>query len=209
MTNVIKLRRGLDIRLKGVASQQMLAVGKAGEYALMPSDFVGVIPRVVVKEGDRVLAGDSLFVRKDCPEVGFASPVSGRVKAVVRGERRKVLCVKVDASGGHPGVAVDFFLHFEVEAVGFVVLENVVHFLVAVCGEADHVFVVIDEDCAVIVEDVGIVGLFHCVFVYFFDVFRIGDVEHGYFHAVCRSGFFVGVHSDSEEEVVTVKVQVF
>lgn len=117
--------------------------------------------------------------------------------------------VYVDASGGHPGVAVDFFLHFEVEAVGFVVLENVVHFLVAVCGEADHVFVVINEDCAVIVEDVGIVGLFHCVFVYFFDVFRIGDVEHGYFHAVCRSGFFVGVHSDSEEEVVTVKVQVF
>ena len=97
MANVIKLRRGLDIRLKGAASQQMLAVGKAGEYALMPSDFVGVTPRVVVKEGDRVLAGDSLFVSKDCPEVGFASPVSGRVKAVVRGERRKVLCVKVEA----------------------------------------------------------------------------------------------------------------
>ena len=68
-----------------------------GKYALVPDDFEGVTPKVVVREGDKVKAGDALFVNKQYPEVRFASPVSGTVREVVRGERRKVLCVKVDA----------------------------------------------------------------------------------------------------------------
>ena len=60
-------------------------------------DFVGVTPKVAVKEGDHVRAGDALFVNKRFPEVGFASPVSGTVTAVVRGDRRKVLRVTVKA----------------------------------------------------------------------------------------------------------------
>ena len=68
-----------------------------GQYALMPDDFVGVTPKVVVKEGDKVKAGDALFINKQYPEVKFASPVSGTVREVVRGERRKVLCIKVEA----------------------------------------------------------------------------------------------------------------
>ena len=68
-----------------------------GQYALMPDDFEGVTPKVVVKEGDKVKAGDALFVNKQYPEVKFASPVSGTVREVVRGERRKVLCIKVEA----------------------------------------------------------------------------------------------------------------
>ena len=68
-----------------------------GHYALVPDDFEGVVPKVVVREGDVVRAGDALFVNKLYPEVRFASPVSGKVTAVERGERRKVLCVKVEA----------------------------------------------------------------------------------------------------------------
>jgi len=72
-------------------------LGMQEEYALTPDAFVGMVPKVVVKEGDVVKAGDALFVNKACPEIKFASPVSGTVVAVVRGERRKVLCVKVRA----------------------------------------------------------------------------------------------------------------
>ena len=68
-----------------------------GQYGLVPDDFEGVTPKVVVKEGDKVKAGDALFVNKQYPEVKFASPVSGTVREVVRGERRKVMCVKVEA----------------------------------------------------------------------------------------------------------------
>ncbi len=100
MANVIKLRKGLDINLKGKATKDVkLAVAKAEEYALVPEAFVGVTPKVVVREGDHVDAGDALFVNKACPNVKFASPVSGTVSAIVRGDRRKVLCVKVKADG--------------------------------------------------------------------------------------------------------------
>lgn len=97
MVNVIKLRKGLDINLKGAAEKKKLKVGPVSHYALLPSGFVGVTPKVVVKPGDKVLAGEPLFVNKSCPDVGFASPVSGIVTAVVRGERRKVLAVEVEA----------------------------------------------------------------------------------------------------------------
>ena len=97
MAQVIKLRKGLDINLAGKASTQRVTVKPSGEYALVPSDFTGVMPKVVVREGDQVKAGDALFVNKKFPELAFASPVSGTVTAVVRGERRKLLCVKVKA----------------------------------------------------------------------------------------------------------------
>ncbi len=97
MANVIKLRKGLNINLQGKAENKRIQLKSNGNYALVPDDFEGVTPKVVVKEGDKVKAGDALFVNKQYPEVKFASPVSGTVREVVRGERRKVLCVRVEA----------------------------------------------------------------------------------------------------------------
>ena len=97
MANVFKLRKGLNINLKGKAEEKKMTVCSSLDYGLVPDFFPGVTPKLIVKEGDHVLAGDSLFVNKACPEVGFASPVSGVVEAIVRGERRKVLCVKLKA----------------------------------------------------------------------------------------------------------------
>ena len=86
MANVIKLRKGLDINLTGKASKDVaIPVVQAAEYALVPAAFEGVTPKVVVREGDHVNAGDALFVNKACPEVKFASPVSGQVTAIERG----------------------------------------------------------------------------------------------------------------------------
>lgn len=97
MANVIKLRKGLDINLTGRAQEQMLSVKSPTEYALVPDDFPGLTPKVTVREGDHVRAGDPLFVDKGCIEVSFASPASGTVTAIERGERRKVLRVKIAA----------------------------------------------------------------------------------------------------------------
>ena len=91
------LRKGLDIRLKGKAAEQKIQLKSNGKYALVPDDFEGITPKVVVHEGDHVKAGDALFVNKQYPQVRFASPVSGKVAAVERGDRRKVLCVRVEA----------------------------------------------------------------------------------------------------------------
>ena len=64
MANVIKLRKGLDINLTGRAQEQMLPMISPTEYAVVPDDFPGLTPKVTVREGDHVRAGDPLFVDK-------------------------------------------------------------------------------------------------------------------------------------------------
>lgn len=98
MANVIKLRKGLNINLKGKAAQEIISVKQPEIYALIPGDFHGVTPKVVVKEQEYVLAGGVLFVDKNCPEKKFVSPVSGVVTCIERGERRKILSISVAAA---------------------------------------------------------------------------------------------------------------
>lgn len=99
MTKVIKTRKGLDIRLKGSAEKARTSVALSGEIGLSPESFPGLSPKVTVREGCHVKAGDTLFVDKRHPSVAFASPVSGIVTEIVRGDRRKVLVVKVKPDG--------------------------------------------------------------------------------------------------------------
>ena len=93
MTRVIKIRKGLDIHLKGKSEKVKTGISLSDEVGLSPLSFPGLTPKVVVKDGDHVKAGEALFVNKRCQSVSFASPVSGIVTSVVRGERRKVLNV--------------------------------------------------------------------------------------------------------------------
>ena len=95
MVKTIKLRKGLDINLRGKPSAELFEVPQADAYALMPDDFVGVTPKAVVKEEESVKAGTALFIDKNHPEVKFVSPVSGVVLGVDRGERRKILTIRV------------------------------------------------------------------------------------------------------------------
>ena len=98
MANLVKLRKGLDINLKGKAAQVVASVKEPGFYALVPDDFTGITPKVVVKEQEYVMAGGPLFVDKNHPEVNFVFPVSGVVTSVERGARRKVLSITVEAA---------------------------------------------------------------------------------------------------------------
>lgn len=97
MANVIKIKKGLDINLKGKASEFMLNVGKSDTYAIVPDYFNGITPKVTAKVGDKVKAGSVLMTDKSHPEIKFVSPVSGEVLAVNRGEKRKVLSIVVKA----------------------------------------------------------------------------------------------------------------
>ncbi len=97
MSNIIKLKQGLDLPLEGAAEKKVLMEVKADTVALKPTDFKGLVPKLLVKEGDAVKAGSPLFADKMCPEILFTSPVSGTVQSVVRGEKRKLLAVTVKA----------------------------------------------------------------------------------------------------------------
>ena len=96
MNRIIKTRKGLNIPLAGAAELRNVGFVAGETYALLPDDFTGIVPKVVVKVGDKVKAGTPLFVDKASPTLRFASPVAGEVVAIERGNRRKVekICVK-------------------------------------------------------------------------------------------------------------------
>jgi len=97
MANVIKIKKGLDINLKGKASEVLLTGRTSATYAIVPDSYNGIYPKVVAKAGEKVKAGSVLMIDKNRPEIKFVSPVSGEVVAVNRGEKRKVLSIIVKA----------------------------------------------------------------------------------------------------------------
>jgi Na+-transporting NADH:ubiquinone oxidoreductase subunit A len=99
MSKVIKIKKGLDIKLIGAAEKIISNVQPASTYAVKPTDFPGIVPKLAARPGDKVKAGSVLFFDKLRPNVKFTSPVSGEVKAVNRGERRKILEIVVEADG--------------------------------------------------------------------------------------------------------------
>ena len=100
MSKVIKIKKGLNISMLGTAEKIINKAGQAELYALKPTDFKGIRPKLVVKVGDKVKAGSPLFFDKFQPNVQFTSPVSGEVVEIKRGERRVILevVVKADAN---------------------------------------------------------------------------------------------------------------
>ena len=95
MSNQLDLKKGLDIPLKGAAARQVSKTVKPGVVAVKPTDFKGFLPRLLVKEGDRVLAGSPVLADKQKPRILVTSPVSGTVTGIVRGEKRKLLAVLI------------------------------------------------------------------------------------------------------------------
>ena len=80
-------------------------ISSATCYGLVPDDFTGITPKVVVAPGQEVKAGEPLFVNKKHPEMKFVSPVAGTVTAVNRGARRKVLSITVAPDGSANAVS--------------------------------------------------------------------------------------------------------
>lgn len=95
----VKIRKGLDIRLKGGVHGELQAVTAADRFSIHPPDFHGLVPRMAVKAGAEVRAGDVLFTDKKNPEICFVSVIAGTVQEPVRGEKRRILRVDVVAGG--------------------------------------------------------------------------------------------------------------
>ncbi|HRZ42256.1 MAG TPA: Na(+)-translocating NADH-quinone reductase subunit A [Bacteroidales bacterium] len=96
MTKIITIRKGLDIKLKGEA-EHIVATADVNRFAVKPTDFHGVLPRLLVAEGDRVLAGTPLFLDKNDDRILFTAPVSGTVTEVRRGARRLLEAIVISA----------------------------------------------------------------------------------------------------------------
>lgn len=97
MSQDIRIKKGLDIKLVGDAKQTTTSVAQSKVYAVQPADFHGITPKILAKEGTKVKAGEALFYSKSDERILFPSPVSGTVTEIVRGARRRVLSMKIEA----------------------------------------------------------------------------------------------------------------
>ena len=97
MSNNIYLKKGLDLPINGAAAQNTKKVIVPDVVSVKPTDFRSLVPKLLVREGDKVLAGTPVLADKMSQNILFASPVSGTVAEVVRGEKRKLLEVRIKA----------------------------------------------------------------------------------------------------------------
>lgn len=95
MSSDIRISKGLNINLVGEAEKITATVEAPETIAIKPDDFIGLIPKLTVKQGEEVKAGSPLFFDKQRPEIIFTSTVSGEVVEIVRGDKRKILEVKI------------------------------------------------------------------------------------------------------------------
>ena len=97
MSKDIRIKRGLTLRLEGEAEKELAKAPRSKTYAIKPPDFHTVVPKMVVKEGAKLLAGDEIFYSKYTEEIRFTTPVSGVLKEIKRGDKRKILEVIIEA----------------------------------------------------------------------------------------------------------------
>jgi len=97
MSQDIRIKKGLNIKLVGDAKQTTTSVAPSKVYAVQPADFHGITPKILAKEGAKVKAGEALFYSKTDERILFPSPVSGTVTEIDRGARRRVLAIKIEA----------------------------------------------------------------------------------------------------------------
>lgn len=97
MSKTIKIKKGLDIKLKGMAELSIGGEITSTLYGIEPANFLGLIPKLSVKPDEYVKVGTPLFYDKNQPEVKITSPVSGKVVAINRGDRRKILDIEIES----------------------------------------------------------------------------------------------------------------
>ncbi len=97
MSKDIRIKRGLSLRLEGEAEKELVKAPRSKTYAIKPPDFHTVVPKMVVKEGAKLLAGDEIFYSKYTEQIRFTTPVSGVLKEIKRGDKRRILEVIIEA----------------------------------------------------------------------------------------------------------------
>ena len=97
MSEDIRIKKGLTIKLKGKAEETISAAPRSGIFAIKPKDFHGITPKLTVKVGAEVSVGDVLFYSKSNEKIKFTSPVSGVVSEIKRGAKRRIIAILIEA----------------------------------------------------------------------------------------------------------------
>ena len=123
MSKDISIKYGANLNLKGLASTELEVAKKSLNYALNPDDFFGLIPRMLVKEGDKVSLGQPIFHDKNDESIKIVSPVSGKILEIVRGAKRKILNIIINREG-------DSIVNFKIPNLSSISKDKILQLLV-------------------------------------------------------------------------------
>ena len=123
MSTDISIKNGANLNLKGLALMELEVAKKSLNYALNPDDFFGLIPRMLVKEGEKVSKGQPVFHDKNDDSIKIASPVSGKIIEIVRGAKRKILNIIIKSEG-------DSTINFKIPALSNIGKDEILELLV-------------------------------------------------------------------------------
>ena len=123
MSTDISIKNGANLNLKGLALMELEVAKKSLNYALNPDDFFGLIPRMLVKEGEKVSKGQPVFHDKNDDSIKIASPVSGKIVEIVRGAKRKILNIIIKSEG-------DSTVNFKIPALSNIGKDKILELLV-------------------------------------------------------------------------------
>ena len=123
MSKDISIKYGANLNLKGLASTELEVAKKSLNYALNPDDFFGLIPRMLVKEGDKVSLGQPIFHDKNDESIKIVSPVSGKILEIVRGAKRKILNIIIKKEG-------DSIVNFKIPNLSSISKDKILQLLV-------------------------------------------------------------------------------
>lgn len=93
---LVKIQHGLDLPLDGEPEPRIEPAARVASVALSGLDYVHLRPTMLVAEGERVKLGQTLFTSKANAAVCFTAPAAGRVRAINRGAKRRLLSVVID-----------------------------------------------------------------------------------------------------------------
>lgn len=99
MPKDIRVRRGMNLNLKGEAKKELVEAPASKVYSIKPPDFHAMVPKMYFKEGGAITAGEPLYYSKYNEKAMFTSPVAGTVSKIVRGAKRRIMEVHIDPSG--------------------------------------------------------------------------------------------------------------
>ena len=123
MSTDISIKNGANLNLKGLALMELEVAKKSLNYALNPDDFFGLIPRMLVKEGEKVSKGQPVFHDKNDDSIKIVSPVSGKIVEIVRGAKRKILNIIIKSEG-------DSTVNFKIPALSNIGKDKILELLV-------------------------------------------------------------------------------
>jgi len=101
----INITRGFDIPMTGMARKELDILPDTQYVAVLPESFHNIKPKLLVREGDTVLAGTPLFFDKQEERFRFCSPASGTIHAIHYGERRKIEQIVIQTDGNKKQVS--------------------------------------------------------------------------------------------------------